>query len=184
MWRIYSSVHQDGSALDAAFDAGEAVRLRTTVQKLLNCVAAGVGRERSSGCFVARVKYFDENGLTQEVANIIRSFREQAFSGASGQADARLFKRDAFAHENEVRLLYVDVARQFDTRDQVEVPIDPNFFIEEITFDPRIRGGNQEAWRTNWIRERRFNNEVNRSLLYLGAALIVPLFTQEELAKL
>jgi hypothetical protein len=52
-WRIYSSVHQDGFALDLAFDVHEAVRLRTTVNKLLNCVAASLGSERSKGCFIA-----------------------------------------------------------------------------------------------------------------------------------
>jgi hypothetical protein len=184
IWRIYSSVHQDGFELDAAFGADEAVRLRTTVKKLLNCVAASVGGGRSGGCFVARVRYFGENALTQEVANIIGSQRERAFSGAAGHADALLFKRDAFTHENEVRLLYVDVAKEFENQEQIEVTIDPNSLIEEITFDPRIRGGNQEAWRTKWIRERRFKNEVNRSLLYLGVGLVVPLFTQEDLAKL
>jgi hypothetical protein len=95
-----------------------------------------------------------------------------------------VFKRDGFAHENEVRLLYVDAAKEFEKNEQIEVAIDPNSLIEEITFDPRIQGGNQEAWRTNWIRERRFKNEVNRSLLYRGISLIVPLFTQEELANL
>jgi hypothetical protein len=121
--------------------------------------------------------------LIQEIANVIGSQREQAFSGRVGNADALLFKRDAFAHENKVRLLYVDAAEELKKNEQIEVAIDPNSLIEEITFDPRIQGGDQEAWRTNWIRERRFKNEVNRSLLYRGISLIVPLFTQEQLAK-
>ena len=47
-----------------------------------------------------------------------------------------------------------------------------------------MRGGNQEAWRTTWIRERGFKNEVNRSDLYRGIILVVQLFTQEELAQI
>lgn len=183
IWRIYSEVKQDGFALNTAFDMGEAVRLRTTIRKLLEALVAGVGSQKGGNCFIARVKYFDENALLQEIANIIGSHREKAFSGTAGQADALLFKRDAFAHEQEVRLLYIDTANEFMDQDQIEIAIDPNSLIEEITIDPRVLGGEQEAWRINWIRDLGFKNKINRSLLYLGAALIVPLFTQDELAN-
>ncbi len=175
MWRIYSSVHQDGSKLDATFDSGEGVRLKTTVGKLLDTLATGVGTAKFGNCFIARVKYFDEDALLQEVANIIRSRREQAFSGNAGNADALLYKRDPFAHENEIRLIYVDAEKEFEHQEQIEVAIDPNKLIEEITIDPRVLAGNQEIWRTNWIRDLGFKNPVNRSLLYLGTALIVHL---------
>jgi hypothetical protein len=183
VWRIYSRVHQDGAALDKAFDAEEAVRLRTTTQKLLDALVAGVGEERSPNCFVAKVRYFGEDALLQEVANIIGSHREKAFSGREGQAESLLFKRDAFAHEQEVRLLYIDVAQDFLQKEQIEVAVDPNSLVEEITIDPRVRGGQQESWRSQQIRDAGFKNEINRSLLYLGTALTVSLFTQEELAR-
>lgn len=93
MWRIYSKVNQEGFALNTAFDVGEAVRLRPTTKKLLNALVAGVGSQKGGNCFIAKVKYFDENALMQEIANIIGSHREKAFSGTAGQADALLFKR-------------------------------------------------------------------------------------------
>ena len=184
MWRIYSKVHQDGSALDSAFDADEAVRLRTSPQKLLNALVGGLGIEKGGNCFIARMRYFSENALLQEIANTIGSNRENAFSGAAGQADALLFKRDAFTHEQEVRLLYVDTKCEFLNQDQIEISVDPNSLIDEITVDPRVRGGQQEAWRIAWIRGLGFSNEINRSLLYQNTLMIVPLFSQEELAKL
>jgi len=121
--------------------------------------------------------------LRQEVANVIGSKRESAFRDAAGHADALLFKRDSFAHENEVRLLYVDAGRKFESKDQIDLALDANSLVEEITFDPRVSGGTQEHWRTNWVRDRGFKNEVNRSHLYLGISLIVPTFTQEDLTQ-
>jgi hypothetical protein len=150
----------------------------------LDGLATGVGQERNPDCFIAKVRYFDESALLQEVANIIGSHRDKAFSGSTGQANALLFKRDAFTHEQEVRLLYVDAKQQFLNQEQIETVVDPNWLIDEITIDPRIRAGQQELWRTQWIRDHGFKNEVNRSLLYLGTSMIVPLFTQEELANI
>ena len=104
MWRIYSTVHQTGFNLDGAFDNREAVRLKTTARKLLNGVAVAAGGDRGANCFIGNVRYFEENALRQEVANVIGSKRESAFRGTAGHADGLLFKRDSFAHENEPRL--------------------------------------------------------------------------------
>lgn len=180
LWRIYSEVNQEDD-LRAAFDGREAVRLRTTVRKLLNGLVAGV-MQKGGSCFIAKVNYFEDGPLLQELTNRIGSDRENAVLGAARQADARLFKRNAFAHEQEVRLLYVDTHQEFAREEQIEISVDPNSFIEEITIDPRILAGEQEAYRTNWIRNFGFKNDVNRSLLYLGVMLSVQLFNQEELA--
>src|SRR5258708_14812113 len=126
MWRIYSTVDQARDNLDAAFGSHEAVRLETTTGKLLNAIVDSLGPEKGEGCFIARVKYLDEKALTQEVANIIGSQREEAFGGSKGNAEAHLRKRDAFAHENEVRLLYVDLEKEFENDEQLSLAIDPN----------------------------------------------------------
>jgi hypothetical protein len=62
--------------------------------------------------------------------------------------------------------------------------VDVTSVIEEITLDPRVRGGDEEAKRIEWIRGRGFSNAVKRSLLYLGVLLSVPLFTGEDLEQL
>jgi hypothetical protein len=50
-------------------------------------------------------------------------------------------KRSAFAHEHEVRLLYVDADRKYVGKEFIKVPIDVNRVIEEIILDPRVRAG-------------------------------------------
>jgi len=90
-------------------------------------------------------------------------------SAGNGHADALFLKRDAFSHEQEVRLLYVDAAKEFADKKLIEVPIDLNAVIEEITLDPRVRGGTQEYERTEWLRSAGFNGTVNRSSLYQKA---------------
>lgn len=72
---------------------------------------------------------------------------------------------------------------QFLNQDQIGITVDTNSVIDEITVDPRVRG-QQEAWRIAWIKGLGFSNEINRSLLYQNTLMVVPLFSQEELAKI
>ena len=74
--------------------------------------------------------------------------------------------------KKSVRLLYVDVEREFEGKDQIDLAVDANSLVEEITFDPRIRGGTQELSRTNWVRDQGFKNEVNRSPLYRSIKIV------------
>lgn len=53
------------------------------------------------------------------------------------RAQSLLLKRQAFAHEDEVRLIWVcDDKRDVDK--VMTVNVNPNDFIEEVTFDPRL----------------------------------------------
>ncbi len=89
-------------------------------------------------------------------------------------------KRTAFAHENEVRLLYVDADREFEGKDQIEVPIDVNSVIEEITLDLRLPEGQKQANRKTWLQNKGFKNEINMSQLCQKIIMVVPLYKSEE----
>jgi hypothetical protein len=182
LWRIYSQFKSSGS-YNNFFSRAEGVKLRATAKKLLDCLARGMGAKNVQKCYIGRVVYFEQAKLQQLVADAIGMYRDAAFSGIAGHADGLLLKRDAFQHEKEVRLLYIDSDREFEGREQIEVPIDVNNIIEEIELDPRIIGGGQ-ARRSKWLQNKGFKNVIRRSMLHLGISMIVPLFRPEDLKKL
>lgn len=51
------------------------------------------------------------------------------------RAQSLLLKRKAFSHEDEVRLIWVCSDKR-DVEQAMTVNVDPNDFIDEITFDP------------------------------------------------
>lgn len=183
MWRIYSDVDKD-RGFDSFFSTNEGVRLCTTARKLVNALAKGIGAEQADKCCIGLVKYFDEEELRAYVVNEVGSYREKAFSGVSGHADALLLKRTPFKHESEVRLLYIDSDRKFQNQEFIEVPIDVNAVVEEITLDPRLRSGGGEPKRREWLETNGYKNSINSSALYQRLMITVPLFKPEDLNSL
>jgi hypothetical protein len=89
--------------------------------------------------------------------------------------------RIPFAHESEVRLLYIDADRKFEGKEQIEVPIDVNSVIEEIMLDPRLRNGGGEPKRREWLEANGFKNTICSSSLYQKLIMEIPLFKPEDL---
>lgn len=176
MWRIYSAVDEE-RGVDSFFSEKEGVRLRTTARKLVNALAKGMDNGNEQECFIGAVNYIDEAQLQNFVVNAVAAYRDKAFGGSRGHADALLFKRSPFSHEREVRLLYIDSGRRFEKQDFVEVPIDVNTVIDEITLDPRLRaGGGGEQKRLDWLRSKGFKNAANVSSLYQRILIEIPLW--------
>jgi hypothetical protein len=165
LWRIYSRIPSD-YVKDSCFFQEERVRIRTTAGKLVNSVAGGIGPKNTDKCFITSMEYLDLTQLTERIMEEISARHRLAFSGVQGHVDALRFKRDAFVHEHEVRLLYIDADREFENKQQIEIPIDVNSLIEEITLDPRVPVGEQEHLRKQWLQQKGFKNEINRSTLY------------------
>ena len=90
-------------------------------------------------------------------------------------------KRTPFAHEHEVRLLYVDSDKRCEGRDFIDVPFDANAVIEEIMLDPRLRaGGGGEHERLEWLLANGFKNTTNVSNLYQRVMFQIPLYKVEK----
>lgn len=56
---------------------------------------------------------------------------------ARGHAELALVKRRTFAHESEVRLVYVE-SRDIAPPKIFQLPIDPNEVFDDVAFDPRL----------------------------------------------
>lgn len=175
LWRIYSLPGHRGEA-HVSFVDDEAVQLRTTPGKLIEAFKSGMGAARANKCHIQDMNYLRTEELMQQIGNAIAAKRELAFSGISGHIEALLFKRVAFSHEKEVRLLYVDSDREFQNWDQIDSAFDVNDVIQEIVLDPRVRTGSEEEQnRTKWLRAQGFRNSIKTSQLYQGILIMVRL---------
>ena len=173
LWRIYSCMPRDPNARDEV-SADEGVRIRTTPRKLLNALTGGLGNTRSGNCFIAPVKYLDQQAFLQEMANRIAADRDAGFCSVKAHANYLLLKRDAFCHEHEVRLIYVDKDQEFGNRNHIDCPVDANTLIEQITLDPRLLP-DQEGARIKKLRDDGFRGTINKSELYSMVVLNVVL---------
>lgn len=77
-----------------------------------------------------------------------------------------LWKREAFRHEREIRALYInhssDTAKGFNLK---QYSIDPNDFIEEICFDPRISPQYQNVY-SHIAKKLGYDGPIMKSNLY------------------
>ena len=143
MWRIYSKDNRG-------------VRIQTSVKKLRNLVADA---PPDFECYLRKVTYDDD------IAN--GNFFINKFPNATEEekvVNGLFFKRKAFEHEEEVRLLlYSKVDRP--NEDIFSIPYDPNEIIENILLDPRIDKKTKDV-QTKTVQNLGFKGGVFKSTLY------------------
>jgi len=126
MWRIYSP-NKDG------------VRVKTTVGKLFDAIYDERDKFSRLRYFIGQVEYKTKQELESFMSGITVS--DMMFGGQNKWlAASLLIKRDAFLHENEVRLLVNEVnsdeAKLYNGL--YKVSIDVISLIEEVCLDPRL----------------------------------------------
>ena len=119
MWRIYSQF-KDG------------IRVQSTPRKLLNALHAQIGEFAGVRGFIGQVQY-------QSTAQLLQSFQDIDLLNTSGRgiAESLLYKRRAFSHEKEIRLIYFGNDGQCDGN-LFPVSINPNEMFDTLLFDPRM----------------------------------------------
>ncbi len=122
MWRIYSP-DKNG------------VKIQTTIRKLFQSLYSAQTSYKTLSCFIGKVKYYPKEKIDKLVEDRLAGTKQ--FSGNIGQARSLLFKRNAFKHEKEVRLIYLDPHNKSDSNVYL-YPCDPLTLIDRITFDPRM----------------------------------------------
>jgi hypothetical protein len=138
LWRAYSWFRADPGGRNA-FPDEEGVQVRTTPRKLVGALATWAPPDEANvNCVIGPVTYSAEDDITQAVANIVAENGRGAFPEAHGHADSVLFKRRAFEHEAEVRLIYVDMARRFVQQDHLCITFAPENVFDEVVFEPRL----------------------------------------------
>lgn len=176
-WRIYSmdnewlKIENPPKSLTTKKDI--LVRIRTTVSALWHyfinsstIIGTGV-----NSCFLGKVNYISRIHLIELAKN--PKNLEKYLGSQHGIIQSLLFKRTAFSHENELRLIFR--LTEFKKYPQIEPTSKPNHmiiqdvnpcqFIDQIIFDPRISAA---KFREKKEKLREFFPErmIKRSTLY------------------
>lgn len=167
LWKAYSRVVKDSASRRNNCPDDEGVQVRSTPRKLLSALWNWCTTNPAESCFLGRVKYMPQGEAMQYVANELRRGGLQPFPGGLGHAESVLFKRSAFEHEAEVRLVYVENRQDIPQTDLLSIPIDPNKLFDEIVFDPRLETF-ERIEREDEARSLGFSGPIGRSELYQG----------------
>lgn len=150
MWRIYSP---DRLGL----------RIRTTREKLREAIREGIKR----GGLKYRLKdveYLNQRVLNQRLRDLADKLQE-SFTPALA-ANALHWKRRAFEHEDEVRLIVFRERGAANPQDGLKIKVDPHTLIDDVLIDPRAPAAFVEAFKLYLTKKIGFDGTVGRSLLY------------------
>lgn len=150
MWRIYSPL-KNGA------------RIKTTPRKLLQSLYSQADSLRDISCFIGKVEYFSKPRLKKMLET--KGTGWILDSSGRGQARTLLFKRTAFRHEDEVRLIYNSKEQSKVNPDLYSYKISPVELIDQIVFDPRIEYSEFRRHKKN-LKELGYDKRILKSKLY------------------
>jgi hypothetical protein len=134
MWRIYSP--------DAVAKPG--VKVRSTLRKLFENLERVGPKDWPQQFFVGKIEYATQAELTARMSSL--TFSDVAAGGqGDGFATLLCVKREAFAHEAEVRLMFQDMEIATPHRPKLgaggifRYALNPNVIFEEVVLDPRLQ---------------------------------------------
>lgn len=152
MWRIYSP-NKNGA------------RITTTPRKLLHSLYSFSGNQiQDYSCFLGKVNYYTTTKLKEFLD---KNVTEWVYFDPTGQglAQSLLFKRKAFEHENEIRLLFNSKFKGEKDPSFYPYSFNPLELIDDIVFDPRIEYSEFKRHKKNLI-QLRFEKKIVKSTLY------------------
>lgn len=149
MWQIYSKNK-------------DAIRVRTTVGKLIKSLGDVHGEWSASTCFIGRVNYIREDELKDFGRNVFKQAdKSQAI------AKSLLAKRRAYMHEKEVRIIYIDRHKSKHPKGVYKYHFDPRGVIDQIMVDGRMKHSDFASFKNKFTMQTGFPKEqIYRSLLY------------------
>jgi len=149
MWRIYSP-------------NADAVRIRSTVRRLLESLNEDRGSTAHTEAFIGRVRYLD----SQKLMSYAKTIHGKAHRDPAVLASTLLVKRPAFKHEREVRLVLVPQVSHDNESDLFSYRVNPRQLIDQIMIDPRVSASKAISVKARIRRMTNFSGAIKRSLIY------------------
>lgn len=149
LWRIYSPNKS-------------CVRIKSSIRKLISSLSSAVGQGHTKGVFIGKVAYYSPKQLIEQAKNLGANILD---SNPSNLAKSLLFKRRAFSHEKEIRLIFFDFGNKTEN-DFYQYDVDPFHLIETVVIDPRASEGVVKIYKHYLKKEIRFKGTIMRSTLY------------------
>jgi hypothetical protein len=147
LWRIYTK-NKDG------------IRIRTTIRKLANSLSSAVGGSADLMAYIGKVKYLP-NGKMIEFA---RSIFDQEGLDVDDIFKTLLFKRPAFKHEKEVRLMFQVYGD--DRPDTIPYQIYPHGLIDQIMINPLLTKKEADEMKVKIQYATGYQGSILRSMMY------------------
>ncbi|SDK93130.1 hypothetical protein SAMN04487898_11353 [Pedobacter sp. ok626] len=161
MWRIYSPKDERGET--------SGVKVKTTLRKLFTPMynlggnyQDQYGQSYNLSSFIGKVKYASTPKLLGMLNDKTRMGNKIFDQSGWGQASTFYFKRWAFRHENEIRLIFRGENNAFDI---FKIDIDPFDLFDEIVLDPRMTTEKANLAKEQ-IRAWGYNKKIIQSGLY------------------
>jgi hypothetical protein len=162
LWRAYSRVRHDETGRQR-HPGEEGLQIRSTPRRLLEALMAGPPEPGRS--YVGAVRYVPRAGVSQDVVNEVGRAGLRSFADPEKRAFVALYKRDSFAHEAEVRVLYV--SRLGDDSALLEIPFDADEVVDRVTLDGHLNETERRK-REGELRDAGYGGPITRSDLYEG----------------
>src|SRR5262249_43085216 len=145
------------------------VKVKTSIGKLLKSLSNAPEnkekRKKKGLCFIGKVSYKEDEKLRENLQN--KAWLEEELVDITSQATSLLFKRREFAHEKEVRLLYLPhLPYRLQSSKIFRYTVKPLNLFDEIQFDPRITDELFKVYEHYLRSEIGFRKPVTKSKLY------------------
>lgn len=150
LWRIYSPDKVS-------------VRLKSTPSLLGKSLDKALARNRYSEWFVGKVNYMPQSKIVRTAVTLAK----QILRDHSGMAAAKslLFKRNAFSHEEEIRVLVLD-GHSKSKAGMLRIPIDPHEVIQSVLIDSRAPAEIVSVYTSFLKSQLGFKGRISKSTLY------------------
>ncbi len=170
MWRIYSA---DPNKVGAD-RCKVGVQVKTTVRKLFDNLKGASSTAPCLQFFIGSVAYKTEVEITAMMKTL--TFLDVSIGGQGDKfADLLCIKREAFKHEEEVRLLFQDIDPRRGVDKCFKYKLDANTVFEEVMLDPRLKDAAAIKGVEAELQSVKCTLPIQQSTLYRAPHFVIPI---------
>jgi hypothetical protein len=150
MWRIYSPDKIS-------------VRIKSTPTLVANELNAALSNYKKSGWYIGKVSYLTQKKIVQQASKLAKEILDKSSENAA--AKSVLFKRNAFSHEQEVRILVCD-RHKLGENGILHIKCDPHNIVQSVLTDSRAPDEWLDIYSTYLRDTLGYKGSINKSVLY------------------